>query len=275
MAETINCLHSFLELFRGKTEDDKRDDLIVYMIKSSYFFPIEFVKERYETMSILLDSSESIKKKKLVLKAENEGFLYCRFSTAKDENSPYFGKKSNSYESIDKDHKSSKTAILKYQKENDVYYKSISSDTFYIKVKIDNDGNSTVRSLINKVCGHWVSNGEKSTIKNATISHIWGNASNPLYFTSLWNIVIIPTFCNFILDKNEIVSVNENEIEDIEFTGIIDRVNKVFKAVCWEMYNVKSMLFDGRIEIDEPSEEDLKLAKSYINLIPKEHILGS
>lgn len=43
--------------------------------------------------------------------------------------------------------------------------------------------------------------GLKSHFVNFKISHIWGNAWHPLYFTSLWNIVLVPSYINDILDK--------------------------------------------------------------------------
>lgn len=279
----LNCLDSFLALFRGTTSDAQINDLIEYMVKSSYFFSVESVNKRYETMCAVLklnvarENKEELKqeltKKDYVLKAEKDGFFYCRYSTVKGENSSYYNINRSLIDSSDI---SSKTAILNYQKENQVYFKSVDSKgtPFYLDVKIDNDGNAWARSLINQVCGYWVSKGKDSTIKNATISHIWGNASNPLYFTSLWNIVIVPTFCNFILDKNEIKSENNDEEEDERFVDIINRVNNTFKAICWKMYDVQNKQFGGRITIKQPAKETLKLAESYINLIPKEHILG-
>lgn len=266
---TLNCLDSFLALFRGTTSEAQITDLIEYMVKSSYFFSVESVDARYNTMCDILNNNRA--KGEYVLKAEENGFLYCRYSTTKGENSPYY----DAYETLlNKDYRSSKTKILEYQKVdgNDVYYKF--SEKNFVKVKIDNDGNSWVRSLINKVCGYWVSKGKDSTIKNATISHIWGNASNPLYFTSLWNIVIVPTFCNFILDKNEIKSENNEEIEDQKYLDIINKVNNAFKAICWKMYDIGHKQFDGKIEITQPDDDNLKMAETYINLIPADHILG-
>ena len=273
---TLNCLDSFLALFRGTTSEAQINDLIEYMIKSSYFFSKDCVEERYETMCKLLSLDKNPNSNKGDLNAEKNGYFYCRFSTVKDENSPYF-KDCRCETQIPDDKRSSKTKLLNYQKDNDVYYcynPVDSKESFCIKVKIDNDGNSAVRSLINKVCGYWVSNGAKSTIKNATISHIWGNASNPLFFTSLWNIVVVPTFCNFILEKNEIKNENDDEEEDQKYIDIINRVNNTFKAICWKMYGVENKQFDGKIIITKPEDNYLKLADAYINLIPADHILG-
>ena len=39
--------------------------------------------------------------------------------------------------------------------------------------------------------------------RNFIISHIWGHAIDPRYFTNLWNIVIVPAWANHLLDKEE------------------------------------------------------------------------
>lgn len=69
-------------------------------------------------------------------------------------------------------------------------------------VKIDYDGNYENRRLIKKYLGQTVSAGKNSTIKNYIISHVWGLASNPLFFSSLWNIVLIPAHFNYLMDKD-------------------------------------------------------------------------
>lgn len=43
----------------------------------------------------------------------------------------------------------------------------------------------------------------KKHFRNFIISHIWGHAIDPRYFTNLWNIVIVPAWANHLLDKDE------------------------------------------------------------------------
>lgn len=255
--EVINCLDSFLALFRGTTNDAQIEDLIEYMVKSSYFFSENSVGERYKYM----------------LEIYENGTLPVRHSTAKGDNRPYFRKvNDNSYARLKTaDGTDSKMGILEYQKNNEIFYKIGNK---YVNVKIDNDGNAQVRSLINEKSGYWVSNGENGSIKNATISHIWGNATNPFYFTSLWNIVIIPTFCNFILDKNETLN-NKGEKEDEKYYNIINEVNKTFQAICWKKYDVEHKHFNNMIHIEKPDDKYLQKAEKYIHLIHSSHILGS
>ena len=72
-------------------------------------------------------------------------------------------------------------------------------------VTVDKDGNAFVRKLINAKTGVTVSQGQNSLIQNAIISHVWGRAYDPRYFTSLWNIVLIPAWANSLMDKEEAV----------------------------------------------------------------------
>ena len=44
--------------------------------------------------------------------------------------------------------------------------------------------------------------GNNPSLQNYIISHIWGNAIDPRYYTNLWNIAIVPAWANFLLDKN-------------------------------------------------------------------------
>lgn len=62
------------------------------------------------------------------------------------------------------------------------------------------DENCEVRRLINKYTGYTI--GAKQIIKNYVISHVWGNASDPRYFTNFWNIVLVPSWADFLLPKN-------------------------------------------------------------------------
>ncbi len=98
------------------------------------------------------------------------------------------------------------------------------------RYNVDKDGNAKVRDIIRKKTGQIVSQGANSTIKFVKISHIWGEATNPFYFTSLWNIVLIPAYCNDLMDKLK------GRIPAI--------VQGVFRAVCREIYQVREKLSD-------------------------------
>lgn len=69
-------------------------------------------------------------------------------------------------------------------------------------IKIDNDGNHENRRQIKLRLNQTISLGKNSSVKNYIISHVWGLASHPLFFSSLWNIVLIPAHFNYLMDKD-------------------------------------------------------------------------
>lgn len=109
-----------------------------------------------------------------------------------------------------------------------------------IQVKIDKDGNKAVRDLIKTITGHKVSQGIDSTFHFYKISHIWGNASDPRYFTNLWNIVLVPAWANDLLDKT-----NSREPLTVAFRQII-------KYVCIKYYDMDNNKW-ADIDMDCPN----------------------
>ena len=66
------------------------------------------------------------------------------------------------------------------------------------------NGNARVCQLINDRTGYALgATSDKKHFRNFIISHIWGHAIDPRYFTNLWNIVIVPAWANHLLDKEE------------------------------------------------------------------------
>lgn len=66
------------------------------------------------------------------------------------------------------------------------------------------NGNTRVCQLIKNLTGYNLgAKTEAKSFKNYVISHIWGNAVDPRYFTNLWNIVLVPEWASHLLDKNE------------------------------------------------------------------------
>ena len=92
-------------------------------------------------------------------------------------------------------------------------------------VSVDKDGNAFVRKLINAKTGVTVSQGQNSLIQNAIISHVWGQAYDPRYFTSLWNIVLIPAWANSLMDKEEAVP-----------GSLASKMRATFMAICSNLY---------------------------------------
>lgn len=83
---------------------------------------------------------------------------------------------------------------------NVIYNDGTSGD---ILIDIDSNGNAAVDQLFSLITRRYLK-GTKSRnpdFINLKISHIWGRASAPRFFTNLWNIVLVPSFANDILDK--------------------------------------------------------------------------
>lgn len=128
-----------------------------------------------------------------------------------------------------------------------------------LKVEIDKDGNYFVRKAIYDYAGFRVSQGAISDVKNSMISHIWANTDNPLFFTSLWNIVITPHYLAFILDKPD---ANSN---------LIKRLKAISKAVCYLLYKPDEIIENKYFNIQDfdmemPFAKEL-IEKGYINFI--------
>ena len=142
--------------------------------------------------------------------------------------------------------------------------RQIDSDRTFIdekgkKLLIDQDGNRSVRDIIKKYTGHIVSQGKSSTIKFVNISHVWGQAYEANYFTSLWNIVLIPSYCNPLMDK-----VSEK---------LAGTVQSVFREVCNKLYDAKNKLAslsNGQILPNNPKKgirvEVMDDAKKHVNV---------
>lgn len=101
-----------------------------------------------------------------------------------------------------------------------------------IPIVLDEDNNTQVRALINKKTGYIISGGAGSQFKNYNISHIWGEAYDPRYFTNLWNIVIVPAWANSLLDKNS------DDEDSIEY-----KLKEMFKKICVALYGLDDFQF--------------------------------
>lgn len=106
-------------------------------------------------------------------------------------------------------------------------------------IKIDNDGNHENRRSIKKYLGQTISTGKNSTIKNYIISHVWGLASHPLFFSSLWNIVLIPAHLNYLMDK------------DPDSHPVVKAVKEAIQQQCLVLYNFYDELAPEIPEIEE------------------------
>ncbi len=115
-------------------------------------------------------------------------------------------------------------------------------------VQIDKDGNYAVRSLIKDKFGYTVSQGQNSIIQYYKISHIWGEAYDPIKFTNLWNLVLVPAWANDLLDK----SYSRN--------GLTVTFKQVIKSICLNFYKMNNLNWKDLMPIpvyQEQHEKDM------------------
>lgn len=135
-----------------------------------------------------------------------------------------------------------------------------------LPIIIDYDGNDFVRDAIHRYTGVWVcKNNKMNMLRNYVISHIWPDTADPFYFSSLWNVVIIPAHCNDIMDK------------DPKSHHVVAAIQNLFRAICYLLYNPNSYLTDienilkqnnPNIQIPrvaEPSPADRQKAQTFID----------
>lgn len=135
-----------------------------------------------------------------------------------------------------------------------------------LPIIIDYDGNDFVRTAIHRYTGVWVcENNRVNMLRNYVISHIWPDTADPFYFSSLWNVVIIPAHCNDIMDK------------DPKSHHVVAAIQNLFRAICYLLYEPNNYLTDienilkqsnpniqiSRVEI--PASADLQKAQTYID----------
>lgn len=101
-----------------------------------------------------------------------------------------------------------------------------------IPIKLDGDGNKQVRDIIKEKTGYTISSGRKCIFQNYIISHLWGKAYDPRYFTNFWNIVIVPAWANSLLDKES------GDEDSIEF-----KLKNMFKKICVALYGLDDFQF--------------------------------
>jgi len=211
----INCLEGLLELIVGTDRADlpkaERLKLLArHMVQKSYFLKPESVDRRHQEILELIRNNDK---------------LPVRFST-----------RDSSYTEENGD-------VVRFAKSTVAYdatsQRRIMSQCFgrNVPVLVDRDGNREVRSIIERFSGARVSQGLlRNNIYFAIISHIWGDAFNPLCFSNLWNIVIVPDYVNSILDKSE-TDHPANFVEEA-----INYVKAYYKELCYKMYNMASKI---------------------------------
>jgi hypothetical protein len=220
----IDGLEPLLALFESE------DDFVKYFFAHVKFFNPNIVKKH---SNLLLG------------KIENGDSIPVRYSMKTKKYFYYKNEVTNSG-----------TSKKSFKNRSDAQNFAKSTDLFHretgIKVCIDKDGNYFVRNEIFEAIGYKVSQGAISDIKNYMISHIWEYTENPLFFTSLWNITLIPHFLAFILDKPD------ND-------GLIGKIKNISKAICFRIYNPTNLMSKYNLEIEETHFNEYNtLIDSYI-----------
>ena len=175
----------------------KEEKFVKLAIESSYFFSPDLVAERFEEIK------EYICQRKVVDPAFDKydiKYLPARYSSKEDA-------EDGVHEPVVKDGKvyfklsntSQPLCITIYQEGARGKNKECGDYTCG-----GGNGNTRVCQLIKDRTGYDLgTTTNKKHFRNFIISHIWGHAIDPRYFTNLWNIVIVPAWANHLLDKDE------------------------------------------------------------------------
>jgi len=210
----INCLEGLVELIVGAGNEDLSDEeklkrLARHMIQRSYFFKQESVNRRHQEILSLLRNNDKVPARHTKRRSytEEDGTVVDLSVTA---------------------------VAIDASSQRRIMYNSFSRQ---VPVLIDRDGNYEVRGIIESFSGARVSQGRiRNNITSAIISHVWGNAYDPLCFTNLWNIAVIPDYINSIMDKNE------TQGADNFFQRAVNYVKAYYKELCYKLYDMEEKI---------------------------------
>lgn len=184
------------------------DKFIKWAIEQSYFFAPDIVAERMN---------------KLIKDLENETTpLPARETTKNDKDA-----------------------------EEGYFHSEMGGNTYYIEgnikipITLSKDGNDLVRSLISNETGFTIGAGKETIFQNYIISHLWGRAYDPRYYTNFWNIVFVPAWANSLLDKNG------------EKGSLASKLKATFMAISKKLYKAKRMNWNG-LNMTEPDSTNKK-----------------
>ncbi len=158
-------------------------------IESSYFFSKELCKKRFEEIAEVWENG----KDDPAFASLQQNYLPARYSS-KEEGDGVQVQRTDPREAVFRLKSSNKECRI-YQ---DGYRGNDKSDYG------GGNGNTRVCQLIKYFTGYDLGAvATKKSFKNFIISHIWGQAVDPRYFTNFWNIAIVPAWANHLLDKDE------------------------------------------------------------------------
>ena len=154
--------------------------------------------------------------------------------------------------------------------EEGYFHSEIDGNTYYIDgdikipVTLSKDGNDFVRSLISNETGFTVGAGKDNIFQNYIISHLWGRAYDPRYYTNFWNIVLVPAWANSLLDKNG------------EEGSLASKLKATFMAISKKLYMAKGVNWNGlnMKEPNKPNKDDGRKGKYSIKILCKKDNKG-
>lgn len=175
------------------------EDFIKLAIESSYFFSSDLVEKRFDEIKkyIRKEQTKDIKDPGVGKRCKVH-YLPARYTAKEDANGVKIQKRDNDG-LVFFMHNSQPLCIIYQENARKKDKDDCSENTCG-----GGNGNARVCQLIKRCTGYAL--GEKAderNFKNCIISHIWGNAIDPRYFTNLWNIAIVPAWANHLLDKDE------------------------------------------------------------------------
>lgn len=133
-----------------------------------------------------------------------------------------------------------------------------------IPVTLSKDANDFVRSLISNETGFTVGAGKDNIFQNYIISHLWGRAYDPRYYTNFWNIVLVPAWANSLLDKNG------------EEGSLASKLKATFMAISKKLYMAKGVNWNGlnMTEPQIPNKDDVRKGDYSIKILCKKDNKG-
>ena len=154
--------------------------------------------------------------------------------------------------------------------EEGYFHSEIDGNTYYIDgdikipVTLSKDGNDFVRSLISNETGFTVGAGKDNIFQNYIISHLWGRAYDPRYYTNFWNIVLVPAWANSLLDKNG------------EEGSLASKLKATFMAISKKLYMAKGVNWNGlnMTEPKIPNKDDVRKGDYSIKILCKKDNKG-
>ena len=154
--------------------------------------------------------------------------------------------------------------------EEGYFHSEMGGNTYYIEgnikipITLSKDGNDFVRSLISNETGFTVGAGKNTIFQNYIISHLWGRAYDPRYYTNFWNIVLVPAWANSLLDKNG------------EEGNLASKLKATFMAISKKLYMAKGVNWNGlnMTEPQIPNNNDVRKGDYSIKILCKKDNKG-